>query len=82
MGVIISDDLEMGALSPAYPPTVAALRFLENGGDMVIVSHHLEVADQVYAAIHDGVVSGAYPRRQLDVPVRRLLGLYEREPLP
>jgi len=81
-GVIISDDLEMGALSPAYPPPAAAVRFLENGGDMVIVSHHLEVADAVYAAIHDAVLGGRYPRRQLDESVRRLLALYAREPLP
>lgn len=81
-GVVISDDLEMGALSPAYPPAAAAVRFLENGGDMVIVSHHLEVADAVYAAIHDAVVNGSYPRRQLDASVRRLLELYRKHSIP
>jgi beta-N-acetylhexosaminidase len=81
-GVIISDDLEMGALSPAYPPPDAAVRFLANGGDMVIVSHRLDVADAVYTAIHDAVLSGRYPRGQLDASLRRILELYGRQPIP
>jgi len=42
--------MQMGALGPQYPPAAAAVRFLENGGDMVIVSHDLEVADAAYDA--------------------------------
>jgi beta-N-acetylhexosaminidase len=74
-GVIISDDLQMGALSPQYPPPPAAVRFLENGGDMVIVSHDIAVADATYDAIHAAVLSGAYRRAQLDASVQKLLNL-------
>jgi beta-N-acetylhexosaminidase len=74
-GVVISDDLQMGALSPQYPPPAAAVRFLQNGGDMVIVSHDIEVADAAYEAIHIAVVSGAYRRAQLDASVQKLLDL-------
>ena len=74
-GVIIADDLQMGALSPRYPPPVAAVRFLKNGGDMVIVSHDIAVADATYAAIHTAVLSGSYPRAQLDASVHKLLSL-------
>src|SRR5439155_24137367 len=28
-GIVISDDMQMGALSPQYPPPAAAVRFLE-----------------------------------------------------
>jgi beta-N-acetylhexosaminidase len=73
-GVAISDDLDM---TPAgsQPPSVAAAAFLEGGGDMVIVGHHLDVADATYDAIHAAVLTGAYPRAQLDASVQKLLNL-------
>jgi len=74
-GIAISDDLQMGALSPQFPPPIAAVRFLENGGDMVIVSHDIAIADATYDAIHAAVVSGAYPRAHLDASVQKLLSL-------
>ena len=74
-GVVISDDLQMGALSPQFPPPVAAVRFLENGGDMVIVSHDISAADATYDAIHAAVQSGAYPRAHLDASVQKILNL-------
>jgi beta-N-acetylhexosaminidase len=74
-GVIISDDLQMGALSPEFPPPTAAVRFLINGGDMVIISHDIAVADAAYDAIHAAVLSGKYPRAQLDASVQKLLNL-------
>jgi hypothetical protein len=42
---------------------------------MVIVSHDLEVADATYDAIHNAVLTGAYPRTQLDASVQKLLNL-------
>jgi beta-N-acetylhexosaminidase len=74
-GVIISDDMEGGAGSPAVPPATAAVRFLANGGDMVIVSHDIAVADATYDAIQAAVLSGTYPRAQLDGSVQQLLSL-------
>ena len=73
-GVIISDDLQATAVSSQNPPA-AAVRFLKNGGDMVIVAHDIAVADATYAAIHAAVLSGSYPRAQLDGSVQKLLSL-------
>jgi beta-N-acetylhexosaminidase len=74
-GVVVSDDLQISTLGPAFPPPTAAVRFLANGGDMVIVSHDIAVADATYDAIHAAVLSGAYPRAQLDGSVQKLLSL-------
>jgi beta-glucosidase-like glycosyl hydrolase len=74
-GVIISDDLQLGSLSPGNPPPAAAVRFLKNGGDMVIVAHDITVANATYVAIHNAVLNGSYPRRQLDASVQKLLSL-------
>jgi beta-N-acetylhexosaminidase len=74
-GIIISDDLVLGALGPEFPPPTAAVRFLTSGGDMVIVSHEIAVADATYDAIHQAVFGGVYPRTRLDASVQRLLSL-------
>lgn len=74
-GVIISGDLQLGVPTPDFPPPSAAVRFLANGGDMVMVSHDIAVADATYDAIHAAVLSGAYPRAQLDASVQKLLSL-------
>jgi beta-glucosidase-like glycosyl hydrolase len=73
--VIISDDLQMGGLSPEFPVPSAAVRFLANGGDMVIVSHDIAVADAAYDAVHAAVLNGSYRRAQLDASVQKLLNL-------
>ena len=74
-GVIISDDLQMRALASEFASPSPALRFLVNGGDMVIVSHDIAVADATYDAIHAAVLNGTYPRAQLDASVQKLLSL-------
>jgi beta-N-acetylhexosaminidase len=74
-GVIVSDDLQLDPLSPEFPAPSAAVRFLANGGDMVIVSHDIAIADATYDAIRDAVLSGYYPRTQLDASVTKLLNL-------
>ena len=73
-GIVISGDLQTGALSPQSPPP-AAVRFLESGGDMVIVSHDVQVADATYDAIIAAVLDGSYPRAQLDASVGKLLNV-------
>lgn len=74
-GVAISDDLEMGALRERYSVPEAALRFLRNGGDMVLVAHERSVAAATYDAILAAVRGGTYPRARLDASVAKLLAL-------
>jgi beta-N-acetylhexosaminidase len=77
-GAVISDDMEMGGVTGTVPTPEAAVRFLVNGGDMVMVAHDLAVADQVFDAIKAAVLSGRLPRSRLDEAVSRLAAL----PLP
>ena len=71
-GAIISDDMEMGAITNSTPTPEAAVQFLVAGGDMVMVAHHLAVADATYDAIKAAVVSGRLPRARLDEAVAAL----------
>jgi len=74
-GAVISDDMEMGAVTSSTPVTVAAVQFLQDGGDMVMIAHQLEDADAVYDAILAAVNDGTLPRSRLDEAVAALLAL-------
>jgi beta-N-acetylhexosaminidase len=71
-GVILSDDMEMGAITASTPTPEAAVEFLVAGGDMVMVGHHLPVADATYDAIKAAVASGRLPPSRLDQAVATL----------
>ena len=74
-GAIISDDMEMGAITASTPAAEAAVELLVNGGDMVMIAHHLSVADATYDAIKAAVESGRLPRSRLDQAVATLQAL-------
>ncbi len=74
-GTVLSDDMEMGAITASTPTPEAAVEFLIAGGDMVMVAHHLDIADATYDAIRAAVVSGRLPRSRLDEAVAALEAL-------
>src|SRR2546421_10801800 len=75
-GAIISDDMQMGAITTSTPTPEAAAEFLIAGGDMVIVAHDLSVANATFDAIKNAVTSGRLPRARLDEAVARLAALH------
>lgn len=77
-GAIISDDMEMGAITNSTPAPEAAVEFLVNGGDMVMIAHDLSVANATYDAIKAAVASGRLPRSRLDQAVAALQALPNR----
>jgi len=74
-GAILSDDMEMGAITASTPTPEAAVEFLVAGGDMVMVAHHLSIAGATYDAILKAVLSGRLPRARLDEAVVALQAL-------
>jgi len=74
-GAILSDDMEMGAITTSTPAPEAAVEFLMAGGDMVMIAHHLSVADATFDAIKLAVETGRLPRARLDDAVSTLLAL-------
>jgi beta-N-acetylhexosaminidase len=77
-GAIISDDMEMGAITASTPAPEAAVEFLVNGGDLVMIAHHISVADATYDAIKAAVASGRLSRSRLDDAVSALQALPNR----
>lgn len=70
-GVVISDDLEMGAVAREGSPGARALRALAAGCDLALFCHDLDVPrrarDELAAAAQDGRLDG----RRVDDSVRR-----------
>jgi len=77
-GVVISDDMEMGAITATTPAPIAAVQFLQAGGDLVMIAHDLGVADATYDAIRAAVIDGRLARARLDDAVAAIAALPSR----
>ena len=57
-GLVVSDDLEMHAVARTWGTAVAAVRFLEAGGDLVLVCRDAGARREAAAAIEAAVAEG------------------------
>ncbi|QJD88087.1 beta-N-acetylhexosaminidase [Cohnella herbarum] len=86
-GVVITDDMTMGAISDHYGIADAAVKSVEAGSDILLVAHGYDVAKQVYDKLLQAVKSGKIEESRIDESVRRILVLKSKyqvsdEPVP
>lgn len=81
-GVIISDDVEMGALAKRWPPDEAALLALAAGHDAVLLCHRFETACQAVATIVREAERSPALRAHLEAAAARIARLYQVSALP
>ena len=74
-GVVVTDDLTMGAITQQYGVGVAAVLAVEAGCDVLLVCHEAGTVEEVYAALLDAVDTGRITEDRLDQSVRRILSL-------
>ena len=74
-GVIITDDLEMQAISKNWDLGEAAIKSVEAGADILLVCHTIENQQKVYNALVQGVNDGKIDENRIDESVRRILRL-------
>ncbi len=82
-GVVITDDLEMGAVGERYSPADAAIAALNAGADLLLVCNDLEKMYLTAEAVGDGLHRGLLNSQDLALSlnrVERLRGMY-LEPL-
>ncbi|HLY03800.1 MAG TPA: glycoside hydrolase family 3 N-terminal domain-containing protein [Candidatus Cybelea sp.] len=81
-GVLVTDCLEMDALADG--PVESAVEALIAGADLLLFSHHLELAIAAAAAIETAVAQGRVPLERLEEAHRRVMRLREAAtpPLP
>jgi len=73
-GVVITDDLAMGAIARHYGMAEAALRAIEAGGDLVLISDAKAVGE-IHARLLNEVHRGQLSEDRIDESVKRILRL-------
>ncbi|MFC4619584.1 beta-N-acetylhexosaminidase [Camelliibacillus cellulosilyticus] len=74
-GVIISDDMTMGAITKHYDIGDAAVRSIQAGCDIVLVGHGDREVNKVYSAVKKAVNTGRLSKKRMDESVLRIIKL-------
>lgn len=77
-GVVISDDMTMGAITEHYDMGQAAVKFIQAGGNVVLVGHGMENIQTVAKALTDAVQQGEITPQMLDERVTQILQLKQK----
>lgn len=72
-GVIITDDIAMGALSKYYKPTDVAMRAVNAGTDIVLSCHEYQTGTDVYLRLLDAAEKGEISEERINESLRRIL---------
>lgn len=72
-GLVISDDLEMGAIVKNTTVEEAALAFVQAGGDQVLVCHTPEQQEKVFNRLLRAAKTGELSEKDLNLKVERIL---------
>lgn len=77
-GVIISDDMTMGAIVENYSIEKGAIEFLKGGGDIALICHGSENPIKVINEIKDRIHNGEITIEDIERKVYRILSLKEK----
>ena len=72
-GIVVTDDLEMGAVNKYFTYEDLGCQAVSAGADMLLVCHTEESQKQVFNGILEGVQSGEIPISRVDEAVKRIL---------
>lgn len=72
-GIIITDDVEMGALAKNYSFRELGVKAILAGADIVMVCHDYEHEEEVYLGILDAIESGKISEDRLNKSVERIV---------
>jgi len=81
-GVVITDDLTMGAIMEHHEIDEAILQAVQAGVDLLLIAHDDELQHQAVTALRDAVEAGEITEERIDESVYRVLRLkhqYELE---
>ncbi|MGD9868657.1 MAG: glycoside hydrolase family 3 N-terminal domain-containing protein, partial [Hyphomicrobiales bacterium] len=77
-GVIVTDDMEMGAIRRYHKINAAAVMAVNSGNDIILYSNagrDPQFADRLIAAIRTAVEKGEIPRQRIEDSYRRIMRL-------
>jgi beta-N-acetylhexosaminidase len=71
--LIVSDDLEMGAVSSAAPPEQRSVEFVRAGGDLCLICHREDHIEKAFEELTRSVEQESSFARRVEASVRRVL---------
>lgn len=77
-GLVITDDMTMGAILENYEIGEAAIKSLAAGADIILVAHEYEKQIQVLEAMKKAVEDNIIPESRIDESVYRIIKLKEK----
>ncbi|MFL0250970.1 beta-N-acetylhexosaminidase [Clostridium neuense] len=77
-GVVITDDMTMGAIIKKYDIGEASIKSLNAGSDIILVCHDFDKEVTVLNAIKNSVTKGTLPEKTINEKVYRILKLKEK----
>jgi len=77
-GVLISDDLDMGAVAKHWPIEETAVRAIEAGHDLLLVCHNRERMRAAHSALADAYDAGRFDDEFIAAGDARIEALYRR----
>lgn len=80
-GIIVTDNLEMGAIRKNFRWPAAALRAIDAGVDLILISNGEEQQARAFDAIKNAVQAGKLSPDRIDDSVRRILRVKARHGL-
>lgn len=72
-GIVVTDDLEMGAVNQYYTYQDLGYNTVNAGADLLLVCHKLESQSQVIEGIRDAVETDQLTEERIDESVKRIL---------
>ncbi|SEK31042.1 beta-N-acetylhexosaminidase [Paenibacillus sp. OK003] len=77
-GVVITDDLSMGAIAKNYKLNDAAVATVQAGSDILLVAHSYESAKTIFDTLKSAVKSGKISESRINESVYRILALKQK----
>ncbi|WP_247902499.1 beta-N-acetylhexosaminidase [Paenibacillus pabuli] len=77
-GVVITDDLSMGAIAKNYKLNDAAVSTVQAGSDILLVAHSYESAKTIFDTLVSAVKSGKISESRINESVYRILALKQK----
>ncbi|PUU89567.1 MAG: beta-N-acetylhexosaminidase, partial [Halanaerobium sp.] len=74
-GLIITDDMEMGAITKNFGTVQGAVRSIKAGSDIVLISHSYDLQKEALAAVTAAVKNGEITKKRIKESVKRILKL-------
>jgi beta-N-acetylhexosaminidase len=77
-GIVVTDDMTMGAIVEHYSIEDAAIKSLDAGADVILVAHEYEKQIRVINAIKNAVKNSDITKKRIDESVYKVLKLKEK----